>query len=93
VAAWSHRPRPVPALPRETAVVHDPIAEARATFGALRLRNAIDAFRYAAGRPPHTLQELVERDFLPPSALADPEGRPYYYARHGERVLLLAPPL
>jgi hypothetical protein len=81
-------PRPGPP---ELAVSRDPVREAHVAFGARRLRAAIDAHRWATGRYPEGLLELVEGGFVAPSALTGPEGRPYYYARRGDGYVLLAP--
>ncbi len=77
--------------PSELVFSRDPVREAGLALGARRLRAAIDAHRWATGRHPDGLLELVERGFVPPSALTGPDGRPYYYAQRGGGYVLLAP--
>lgn len=73
------------------AIVADPLAAARAAHEVERLRAAVEAHRFAEGRFPEQLQTLVQRGYLPASALTDAHGRPYYYARRGDEFVLLAP--
>ena len=63
----------------------------RDDYATLRLRHAVEAYRFARGEWPGRLKQLSERGFLPPEALASDEGRPYYYARRGDEAILLAP--
>jgi hypothetical protein len=76
-------------LPGSAAVLE--LATAR--FEKLALRNAAQAFRYAKGRWPESLEELERSEWWPAnrSALAAPGVGTYYYARRGDGILLLAP--
>jgi hypothetical protein len=80
-----------PPGPLERAIERDPVREAQLAFGARRLRAALDAHRWSTGRYPTGLLELAEGGFVAPSALAGPEGRPYYYVQRGDGYVLLAP--
>jgi hypothetical protein len=80
-----------PPGPPERAIERDPVREAQLAFGARRLRAALDAHRWSTGRYPTGLLELAEGGFVAPSALAGPEGRPYYYVQRGDGYVLLAP--
>lgn len=73
------------------AITRDPLAAARAAHEIERLRAAVEAHRFVEGRFPEKLQTLVQRGYLPASALTDGRGRPYYYARRGDEFVLLAP--
>jgi hypothetical protein len=90
VAILTHRGQATVGAP-ELRVSTDPVVQARVELSTRRLRNALDAHRYARGRLPDSLERLVESGFVERGALADPEGRPYYYALHGETYVLLAP--
>jgi hypothetical protein len=68
-----------------------PLAEAQARFALRRVRTALDAFRFAEGRWPERLEELVASGYAPADALADARGRPYYYSRKDDGFVLLAP--
>jgi len=63
---------------------------ARQVFEARRLRNQVEAWRFARGRWPRDLDEVQRlgpgRDFL-----ATSPTRPYYYASRGDTFLVLAP--
>ena len=56
-----------------------------------RLRAAVEAHRFAEGRWPERLESLVDRGYLPATALTDEQGRPYYYANRDDDFVLLAP--
>jgi hypothetical protein len=70
---------------------HDPLAAARAAHELERLRAAVEAHRFAEGHWPEALRKLVERGYVPGTALTDPSGRPYYYAVRDDDFVLLAP--
>ena len=69
----------------------DALAAARAARERERLRAALEAHRFAEGRLPERLAMLAQRGYVPPAALTDEHGRPYYYARRGDAFVLLAP--
>jgi hypothetical protein len=68
-----------------------PLRRAEIAFETRRLRNLVEAYRFANGDWPAELGELEERGWLPPGALAAAGEHPYYYARRGDAVLVLAP--
>jgi hypothetical protein len=80
---------PEPSAP--FAIRRDPLAAARAAYDVERLRAAVQAHRFAEGRWPERLAALAERGYVPPSALTDAQGRPYYYAAREHGFVLLAP--
>ena len=84
-AAESLAPDPLTSLDRE------PRRRAEIAFETRRLRNLVDAYRFASGDWPRGLGELSARGWLPPGALAAIEEQPYYYVRRGDAVLVLAP--
>lgn len=91
LAVANHRP---PAPTPEEAVFpirRAPLEEARASFATDRVRKALEVHRFATGRWPDELEELVSTRLLTPDALTTSARRPYYYVRQGENVLLLAP--
>jgi hypothetical protein len=69
----------------------EPRRRAEIAFETRRVRNLVEAYRYASGDWPRGLGELSARGWFPPGALAVTEEQPYYYARRGDTVLLLAP--
>jgi hypothetical protein len=94
LAALAYVPRLQLASPVDAEAVQlheDPIEYAHVAYRTQRLRNAIDAHRFAFGRWPHSLQELVDRKWLEPSALTAGSGHPYYYVRRGDGYVVLAP--
>lgn len=68
-----------------------PLADARTAFATERVRKALEAWRFAHGAWPESLDRLAEAGFLPRGALTAADGRPYYYARLGDEAVLLAP--
>jgi hypothetical protein len=84
-AAESLAPDPPTSLDRE------PQRRAEIAFETRRLRNLVEAYRFATGDWPRGLGELSARGWLPAGALAATEEQPYYYVRRGDTVLLLAP--
>jgi hypothetical protein len=84
-AAESVAPAPLTSLDRE------PQRRAEIAFETRRLRNLVEAYRFATGDWPRGLGELSARGWLPPGALAATEEHPYYYVRRGDAVLVLAP--
>jgi len=69
----------------------DPQRQAEIAFETRRLRNLVEAYRFATGDWPGELGELEARGWLPPGALAAADEHPYYYVRRGDAVLVLAP--
>ncbi len=67
------------------------LEEARDVFGVLRVRNAIDAYRFSEGEWPRDLVALQRRGLLPADALTAENGRAYYYERFDDGVRVLAP--
>ena len=72
-------------------IVRSPLAEARAVFEKRRLRNALQAERLLTGAWPNELAGIERALPLGGDALARAAARPYYYARHQDGVVLLAP--
>ena len=68
-----------------------PFEAARVAFETDRVRRALETYRFITGAWPEELSELADRGLLEPGALTPANGHPYYYARRGEEVLLLAP--
>jgi len=68
-----------------------PQRRAEIAFETRRLRNLAEAYRFATGDWPAELGELEARGWLPSGALAAADEHPYYYARRGDAVLVLAP--
>ncbi|MEN8184181.1 MAG: DUF4388 domain-containing protein [Myxococcota bacterium] len=65
--------------------------QARGAFQTRRLRRALEARRLLTGTWPRELRQLADDGWLPETALTGPEAPPYYYARHGDAYVLLAP--
>jgi hypothetical protein len=86
-ALWTSRPDPQAAALAWRA----PLAEARASFALRRVRNALDAHRYAEGAPPARLEQLAREGFLGRDALTPADGGSYYYAADARGAVLLAP--
>jgi hypothetical protein len=74
-----------------TALEGDPLRRAEIVFETRRLRNLVEAYRFASGDWPRRLEDVAERGWLPAEALAAIDERPYYYARRGDTALVLAP--
>jgi hypothetical protein len=74
-----------------TCLDRDPQRRAEIAFETRRLRNLVEAYRFATGEWPGELGELQARGWLPSGALAAADEHPYYYARRGDAVLVLAP--
>jgi hypothetical protein len=68
-----------------------PLVTAVDSFAGRRVRNALMTHRFTYGEWPRNLAELRERGLLDNRALAFAEGRPYYYVKREEGVVLLAP--
>ncbi len=83
--------QPDPPAPAPFDVQEDPLAAARAAFGVERLRAAVEAHRFVEGAWPARLEELAERGYVAREALADAQGRPYYYSAREDGFVLLAP--
>jgi hypothetical protein len=90
--AWlSHGATRSPAPDGFTWLDREPQRRAEIAFETRRLRNLVEAYRFAAGDWPGELRDIEARGWLPPGTLAATEERPYYYVRRGDSVLLLAP--
>jgi hypothetical protein len=87
VAFLAQRPPPSPAA----GLQPDPLAAARARSTALRLRNAVEAFRFAEGRWPGQLEELGARGWTPSPAMAGDPASPYPLEVSGAGLGVLAP--
>jgi hypothetical protein len=74
-----------------TSLDRDPQRRAEIAFETRRLRNLVEAYRFATGDWPGGLGDLQARGWLPPGALAVADEHPYYYVRRGDAVLVLAP--
>jgi hypothetical protein len=74
-----------------TSLDRDPQRRAEVAFETRRLRNLVEAYRFATGDWPRELEELQARGWLPPGALAAAGEHPYYYVRRGDAALVLAP--
>lgn len=90
VAFVSQRAPASPAGATSFAVPRDGLEGARRAWAALRVRHALESFRFARGHWPADLSELGARPGSE-TALARPQGRPYYYARREEGPVILAP--
>jgi len=69
----------------------DPQRRAEIAFETRRLRNLVEAYRFAYGEWPRGLDDVAARGWLPAGALAATEPHAYYYARRGDAALVLAP--
>jgi hypothetical protein len=80
----------VPAsLQRPPGIHPDPEQHVTSGFERQRLRNLVEAYRFARGRWPASLADLGELDGNRP--LAATGAREYYYAQRGDSFLVLAP--
>ena len=68
-----------------------PLETLREDYAARGVRHALEAYRFADGRWPGALTDLVARGVLGAEALAHPAGRPYYYVEREDGAVLLAP--
>jgi hypothetical protein len=86
--AWS-APAPAP-----DGLLGDPVQRAERIGDTLRLRNAVEAHRFAHGSWPATLGELsaTAAPDLGAASLAGAEVASYYYRRSGDGFVLLPPP-
>jgi len=85
--------RPGVATPPDAFAIRRPTALELATAAHQkhRVRHALEAYWFAHGRWPTSLEELAEDGFVSRRELASEEGRPYYFASRRDRVWLLAP--
>jgi len=60
-------------------------------YAARRTRHAVEAWRFAEGRWPLYVDEVLASKLLSGDSLATDPGRAYYYAQRNGGVLLLAP--
>jgi hypothetical protein len=72
-------------------IVRAPLADARDHFELRRLRHALEAQHLLSGRWPEDLSGRDETGLLGGGALTRAEDAPYYYARRGNGIVLLAP--
>lgn len=63
----------------------------RDDYATLRVRHALEAYRFARGQWPTRLMQLSESGLLPRETLASDEARPYYYVARKDGAVLLAP--
>jgi hypothetical protein len=85
VVAWlAHRAPPA----AEPSLLGDPLVAARAASDALRLRNAVEAFRFAEGRWPRDLAELEAHGLGP---MAGAGASPYLVEGDDGAPAVLAP--
>jgi hypothetical protein len=85
------RPAQPPAGAAVLAIPREPLAEARAASATQRMRNLAEAHRFASGRWPRDLQQLVQRGWITAEALAGAGSGPYYFAETEGGVVVLAP--
>ena len=81
-------PAAAPAPPEVVALEASPAGDG---FELRRLRNAVEAYRFAEGRWPESLDELSQLSDLNEGSVAPSGGHEYYYAYRGETFLVLAP--
>jgi hypothetical protein len=74
-----------------TSLDPDPKRRAEIAFETRRLRNLVEAYRFATGDWPRELEELQAEGWLPTGVLAASDEHPYYYVRRGDGALVLAP--
>jgi len=67
------------------------LGRVRGDYATLRVRHALEAFRFARGEWPRRLKQLSDSGLLPPEALALDGPRPYYYVARKNGAVLLAP--
>jgi hypothetical protein len=67
------------------------LARVRDDYATLRVRHALEAYRFTHGRWPDQLIELSADGVLPEDALASDGDRPYYYVKRRDGAVLLAP--
>lgn len=68
-----------------------PLQEARERFERQRLQNTLEARRFVTGAWPDDLSSPGALAPVDELKMARDPARPYYYARHGTGILLLAP--
>jgi len=83
--------RNVPPAPGLFAIPLSALDLARDDYATLRVRHALEAFRFGGGRWPERLAQLSDRGILSSGELASNQGRPYYYVERAEGAVLLAP--
>ena len=67
------------------------LARLREAHATRRIESAIEAYRLTEGHWPDVFRDLPKEGYLDASALAAPEGRPYYSAIRDDGVVFLAP--
>ena len=72
-------------------IMRAPLAEAREIFEKRRVRHALEAQHLLSGSWPAHLSGPDPTGLLEGDALTAAHGDPYYYARRGEGIVLLAP--
>lgn len=83
--------QPPQVLPPMFPIVRAPLAEAREVFEKRRLRHVLEAQRLLTGAWPRDLAGVDETGLLAGGSLTPAHDDPYYYARRGDGILLLAP--
>ncbi len=73
------------------AIERADLDRARDAYASRRIRNALEAYRFSQGQWPGELADLEEFGLIGSHALAPPPGRPYYYARRSDGIVLLPP--
>jgi hypothetical protein len=85
VAALSFQDAPHAELAAQGAALE---RKAQLAFGRARLRNAVEAYRFAHGRWPAS---LAEAHAAPADAMASARAHEYYFARRGDSFVVLLP--
>ena len=91
LVSWLVNREPVEASPGVFPIVRAPLEEVREAFEKRRFRNQLEAAHLVSGGWPETLSSREETPGGGSGALTDAGGDPYYYARRGNGVVLLAP--
>ena len=89
--AMIHEPRAVADRDAVFPIVRAPLEDAKEAFEKRRLRHALEAGYLLSGRWPSDLQGVDLTGLLDGDALTAAQGDPYYYARRGNGIVLLAP--
>ncbi len=91
LAVLVSRPVTPPREPGHFPIAREPLSDARAASATQRMRNLAEAHRFASGRWPRDLQQLVQRGWITAEALAGAGSGPYYFAETEGGVVVLAP--
>ena len=90
VLAW-RGPVAAPAPEEQARIASSVEHRALHAFEQRRLRNAVEAYRFAFGQWPEELSDLQDLSAEDVWTMAPHEGREYYYGHRGETFLVLAP--